>query len=410
MSSQTSAYSVAEKLEVGGRRLRLGIVGGGGGGFIGAVHALAARMDNRYELVAGALSSRPDVARSAGEAWFLPPDRAYADYHEMAKREAARPDGVEVVAITTPNHLHYDAARAFLDAGIHVICDKPLTTTLDDALDLVERVDRSGLGFYVTHGFAAYPMIRQARAMVGQGALGAIRLVHVEFVMDWLTDPIDLMGDRHASWRTDPRTSGPGGAIADIGTHAYHLARFVSRQEISGLSAALHTMVPGRKLDDNGHLLLTFDNGAQGTMIVSQVAPGNECGLRIRIYGGKAGLEWRQEEANHLRFGILGKPMQILGRGEAGLSADAQRMTRVPRGHPEGYLEAFANIYSEIAVALIAKIEGRALPHPIECATVEDGALGIAFIEAAVHSNREGGAWIDPRLTINGRTLPAAQS
>ncbi|MCP8894638.1 Gfo/Idh/MocA family oxidoreductase [Shinella daejeonensis] len=397
MSAQATAYTMAEKLSAPPRRIRLGIVGGAGG-FIGPVHALAARMDNRYELVAGALSSRPDVSKEAGKAWFLPPDRVYGDYREMARAEAGRPDGIEAVAITTPNHLHYDAAKAFLDAGIHVICDKPLTTTLDDALLLVEQARRTGLCFFVTHGFAAYPMIREARARVADGRLGTVRLVHVEFVMDWLTDPIDLMGDRHAAWRTDPATSGAGGAIADIGTHAYHLARFVSGQEVTGLSAALHTMVPGRRLDDNGHLLLEFENGAKGTMIVTQVAPGNECGLRIRVYGDKAGLEWRQDDADHLRFSEQGKPVQIIGRGEAGLSADAQRMTRVPRGHPEGYLEAFANIYSEIAAALWGKISGTAVPHPVACATVEDGAIGIAFIEAALRSSRQRGEWVDPRL------------
>lgn len=400
MASNQTAYTMAEKLPVASRRLRLGIVGGGGGGFIGPVHALAARMDNRYELVAGALSSKPQTARQAGTEWFLPPDRTYTDYREMAAREAARSDGIEVVSITTPNHTHYEIARTFLDAGIHVICDKPLTTKLEDALDLVARVRASGLGFFVTHGFAAYPMIRQARGMVRAGALGTIRLVHVEFVMDWLTEPIDLAGDRHAAWRTDPKRSGPGGAIADIGTHAYHLARFVSDVEVSELAAALHTFVPGRRLDDNGHLLLKFANGAQGTMILSQVAPGNECGLRIRAYGEKAGIEWRQDDADHLQFSIFGKPTQRLGRGEPGLLPEAQRMTRVPRGHPEGYLEAFANLYSEAAVALEAKLKGTTSSVPVECASVEDGAIGIAFVDAAIRSNREGGSWIDPRLRI----------
>jgi predicted dehydrogenase len=222
-------------------------------------------------------------------------------------------------------------------------------------------------------------------------------LAHVEFVMDWLTEPIDQMGDRQAAWRTDPATSGPGGAIADIGTHAYHLARFVTGQDVVRLSAALHTLVPGRRLDDTGHLLLTFANGAQGTMILTQVAPGNECGLRIRVYGTRAGLEWRQDTANYLTFAEQGRPTQTLGRGEASLSPESQRMTRVPRGHPEGYLEAFANVYSEAAVALLAKVEGRPVDCPIECATIEDGVLGVAFVEAAVRSSREGGAWVDPR-------------
>ena len=359
MTQQKTAYTVSDKFPRLERRLRLGIVGGGGGGFIGPVHALSARMDNRYALVAGALSSNPDRAKAAGADWMLPPDRIYTDYREMAKAESTRGDGIDVVAITTPNHTHFDIAKTFLEAGIHVICDKPLTTNIEDAIDLLRLVDETGLCFFVTHGFAAYPMIRQARAMVGANLLGEVRLVHVEFVMDWLTDPIDLAGDRHASWRTDPSRSGPGGAISDIGTHAYHLARFVSRQEVTSLSASLRTFVPGRRLDDNGHLLLKFANGAEGTMIVTQVAPGNECGIRIRVYGEKGGLEWRQEDADHLRYAVFGKPVQTLARGDANLLPEAHRMTRIPKGHPEGYLEAFANIYSEASLALEAKILGK---------------------------------------------------
>ena len=400
MTQQKTAYTVSDKLPRLEHRLRLGIVGGGGGGFIGPVHALSARMDNRYELVAGALSSNPDRAKEAGADWMLPPDRIYSDYIEMAKAESTRGDGIDVVAITTPNHTHFKIAKTFLEAGIHVICDKPLTTTLEDAIDLLRLVGETGLCFFVTHGFAAYPMIRQARAMVGANLLGEVRLVHVEFVMDWLTEPIDVAGDRHASWRTDPSRSGPGGAVSDIGTHAYHLARFVSCQEVTSLLASLRTFIRGRRLDDNGHLLLKFANGAEGTMIFTQVAPGNECGIRIRVYGEKAGLEWRQEDADHLRYAVFGQPVQILARGDTGLLPEAHRMTRIPKGHPEGYLEAFANIYSEASVALEAKILGKRCEVSVECATVEDGAIGIAFVDAAVKSSRDGGVWVDPRLTI----------
>ena len=405
MSQQKTAYTLSDKLPRLERRLRLGIVGGGGGGFIGPVHALSARMDNRFELVAGALSSDPDRAKAAGADWMLPPDRIYSDYIEMAKTESAREDGINVVAITTPNHTHFKIAKTFLEAGIHVICDKPLTTTLEDAIELLRLVDETGLCFFVTHGFAAYPMIRQARAMVGANLLGEVRLVHVEFVMDWLTEPIDMAGDRHASWRTDPSRSGPGGAVSDIGTHAYHLARFVSCQEVTSLLASLRTFVPGRRLDDNGHLLLKFANGAEGTMIFTQVAPGNECGIRIRVYGEKAGLEWRQEDADHLRYAVFGQPVQILARGDSDLLPEAHRMTRIPKGHPEGYLEAFANIYSEASVALEAKILGKRCEVSVECATVQDGAIGIAFVDAAVKSSRDGGVWVDPRLTVKGRVL-----
>ncbi|WP_127904085.1 Gfo/Idh/MocA family protein [Solirhodobacter olei] len=400
----STAYVSANRFPAPKARLRLGLVGGGGGGFIGPVHALAARMDNRYQLVAGALSSNPETARRAGAAFFLDPKRTYIDYREMAEREARRADGIEVVAIATPNHTHHAIARAFVAAGIHVICDKPLTATLEDALDLQRAVELGNAAFYVTHAFAAYPMIRQAREMVRQGLLGDIRLVHVEFMMDWLTEPIDQEGDRHAAWRTDPGRSGKGGAISDIGTHAFHLARFVTGLEVKGLSAQLRSFIPGRALDDNAHVLLRFTNGAEGTLMVSQVAPGNECGLRLRVYGEKAGLEWAQEDSDHLRFAPFGRAIRTLARGEPGLFAGTERMSRVPRGHPEGYLEAFANLYSEIAVDISARATG--LPSEVPClaADIYDGVLGISFVEACVQSSRNGGRWIDPGGPRNALT------
>jgi predicted dehydrogenase len=392
MSDKANVNAGRAALPPAPRQLRLGIVGGGGGGFIGPVHAIAARMDNRYRLVAGALSSRPEVARESGAAWFLPPDRSYADFREMARAEAARPDGAEVVAITTPNHSHHAIARAFLDAGIHVICDKPLTTTLDDALDLEARAAQTGLGFYVTHAFAAYPMVRQARAMIAAGQLGQVNAVHVEFLGDWLTVP---PGEEPVEgWRTDPARSGPGGAIADIGTHAFHLARFVSGLEATALAADLRSTHPLRRLDDTAHLLLKFDGGATGTLIVSQAAPGNPCGLRIRVYGAAGGLEWRQDQPDLLVFAPFGQPVQRMERGDGYLLEDAQRMTRVPRGHPEGYLEAFANLYSEVAVDLLARIEGRPPEVPCHAATVADGVRGVRFVEAAVDSSNRHSAWV----------------
>lgn len=409
VSNTDAAYRISAQLPLPSRRLRFGIVGGGGGGFIGPVHLLAARMDNRYELLAAAPSSRPEVAVEAGREWFLSPDRVYTDYRTMAEAEAARHDGIEVVAITTPNHLHYDAVCAFLDAGIHVICDKPLCTTLEEAVDLVGRARRSHLEVFVTHAFAAYPMVRQARALVEEGTLGAIRLVHVEFLQDWLTEPVERTGDRHAEWRTDPAKSGMGGAIADIGTHALHLARFITRQEVACLSATLHTVVPGRRLDDNAHIRMAFSEGAQGTMIVSQTAPGNECGLRIRVYGDQAGLEWRQEDPNYLRFAPLGQPLRMLARGETALSVGAQRMSRVPRGHPEGYLEAFANTYSEVAVHLDNRLNGGTATVPSVYADVMDGAVGVKFVDAVVKSNAAAGAWTDASLRITDNViLPGA--
>ena len=398
MSDTSNVNAKAHSLPKAPRQLRLGIVGGGGGGFIGPVHAIAARLDNRYRLVAGALSSRPDVARRSGAEWFLPPDRSYTDYCEMARAEARRPDGAEVVAVTTPNHTHHAIARAFLDQGIHVICDKPMTAVLSDALDLAQRVAETGLGFYVTHAFAAYPMVRQARAMIAAGMIGRINAVHVEFMGDWLTPVADEPPP--AGWRTDPAMSGPGGAIADIGTHAFHLARFVSGLEVSSLLAHLTQAHPARRLDDNAHLLLKFGGGAMGTLIASQVSPGNDCELRLRVYGDQGGLEWAQSDANNLYHASLGQSVCRMGRGDAYLLPAAQHMTRVPRGHPEGYLEAFANLYSEIAVDMIARIDG--VPSGIDClaATVQDGVLGVAFVEAAVASHRQGNIWVDPRAML----------
>ncbi|WP_283195128.1 Gfo/Idh/MocA family oxidoreductase [Rhizobium sp. AN80A] len=383
------------------RPIRMGIVGGSGG-FIGPVHAIAARMDNRYQLVAGALSSNPETAQRAGAEWFLSPERCYASYQDMARKEADRPDGIEVVAITTPNFTHHDIARTFLEAGIHVVCDKPITTTLEDARDLVQRAADSDLLFAVPHAFAAYPMVRQAQAMIANGELGEIRLVHVEFVMDWLTRPIDQTGDGQAAWRTDPKRSGPGGAIADIGTHAWHLAQFVSGQRVTELLADIASLVPGRRLDDNAHVLLRFENGARGTMIITQVAPGNDCGLRIRVYGTDGGIEWRQDDVNVLRYTPTDEAPRLLSKGNTGLLPESYLMTRVPKGHPEGYLEGFANVYSEVAVAIEAKREKRSVDVPLFFATAVEGLAGVAFVEAALASQAGGNIWVDPGRYIKG--------
>jgi predicted dehydrogenase len=393
---QEAGYLFEARLPPPRRRLRLGIVGGGSGAFIGAVHAMAARLDGRFDLVAGCLSSDPERARRAAADWLLPADRAYGSYEEMAAAEAARADGIDAVAVTTPNDSHHAVCRTFLERGIDVICDKPLTTRHEDALDLVRRVEASGLVFVVTHAFSAYPMVRQARDMVAAGGLGRLRLVHVEYLQDWLATPLEATGNKQAGWRTDPARSGPGGCIADIGTHAFHLARFVTGLEVEAIRAELHTFVPGRRLDDNAHVGLRFADGVHGTLIASQVAPGNECGLRVRVYGEKAGLAWRQEHPNQLQLTPLGEPVRTLSRGEPGLSSGSQRVTRVPRGHPEGYLEAFANLYAEAAVAIEARRDGRALePGTVRYPTVVDGAIGVAFIETAVESSRRGGVWLD---------------
>ena len=301
----TIAGSPDQKLN---RRLRLGMVGGGRGAFIGAVHRIAARLDDRWELVAGALSSDPERAKASGEDLLLKPDRIYGDYNEMARRERRLKDGIDAVAIVTPNHAHAAAARAFLKAGIHVICDKPLTTTRREADQLAKLARESGLIFAVTHNYTGYPLVRQARAMVKAGELGAIRVVQVEYAQDWLATRVEETGSKQAEWRTDPARSGPAGAVGDIGTHAFNLAEFIVGDEVASLSAELHTFVEGRRLDDNAHMMLRFTSGAKGMLWCSQVASGIENGLRIRVYGEKAGLEWCQENPNYLTFSPLGEP------------------------------------------------------------------------------------------------------
>jgi predicted dehydrogenase len=384
----------------GRRRLRLGMVGGGRGAFIGAVHRLCARMDDRYELVAGALSSDPQRARDSAADLGIAPDRAYASFAEMAAKESARPDGIEAVSIVTPNDSHHAVARAFLDRGIHVICDKPMTTTLEDALDLVQAVRRSRLVFGLTHNYTGYPLVRQARDMVAAGELGAIRVVQAEYAQDWLATRLEDTGHKQAGWRTDPAKSG-GGCIGDIGTHAHNLAGFITGLPVREVSADVTTFVPGRRVDDNVHVLLRCENGARGMLWASQVSPGNENALRVRIFGEKAGLEWSQEHPNQLRFTKLGERPQTLSRGTGGLTAAAGRATRVPPGHPEGYLEAFANLYTDLAEQIEAKRDNRK-PDPLALSvpSVEDGARGVKFILAALESSAKGGAWVDATVAL----------
>lgn len=377
------------------RRLRLGMVGGGEGAFIGAVHRIAARMDDRYELVAGALSSSPERSKASGLALGLDPSRCYGDFEEMAARERRLKEGIDVVAIVTPNHLHFDAAKAFLKRGIHVICDKPLTTNLRQAKRLAELVEESGCVFVLTHNYTGYPMIRQARAMVADGLLGQIRVVQAEYAQDWLTTRLEATGQKQAAWRTDPARSGPAGCTGDIATHAINLAGFVTGLELEAVAADLATFLPGRALDDNANILLRFSGGAKGMLWASQVAPGNENGLRLRVYGERGGLEWSQEDPNYLRYAPYGQPPELIRRGGAGAMPVAARVTRVPAGHPEGYLEGFANLYNDAAELIWAKIEGRE-PDPEACLvpTVQDGVAGVRFIEAVVESSRKNGAWV----------------
>jgi predicted dehydrogenase len=375
-------------------RLRLGMVGGGEGAFIGAVHRIAARLDDEYVLVAGALSSTPEKALRSGQAIGLEASRTYGDYREMARKEAQREDGVEVVSIVTPNHEHMAAALAFIETGVHVICDKPLTTTLESALKLKAAVQRSGCIFAVTHNYTGYPMVRQARAMVQTAELGDIRIIQVEYPQDWLTERLESTGQKQAEWRTDPARAGAGGCIGDIGTHAYNLADFIVGIPVKELCAELTTFVQGRNLDDNAQILLRYANGARGALWSSQVAPGNENGLRIRVYGTKGGLEWNQVNPNYLYWSAFGRPTQIIARGSPAAGTAAARVTRIPPGHPEGYLEGFANIYQEIAQAIRAARSGLMPDAAVTFPTIDDGVRGVAFIEAAVASSKGGARWV----------------
>lgn len=375
--------------ENGARRIRLGMVGGGKGAFIGYVHRIASRLDGDYELVAGALSSHPDIARQSGRDIGLAEDRIYTNYEDMAASESARPDGIEAVSIVTPNHMHAGPAKAFLEAGISVICDKPLTHTLAAARELAAVKPKNGAKFLLTHNYTGYPLVRQARELVASGALGKIRVVQAEYPQDWLTLPADP-GNKQAAWRTDPKRSGAGGAIGDIGTHAYNLARFVTGLRTEAVSADLQSFVRGRKVDDNVHILLRFRGGARGMLWASQVAPGNENGLQLRVYGDKAGLSWRQDNPNQMWFTELGKPAVLLTRGGAISQPPAASMNvRIPGGHPEGYLEAFATLYSQFAEV----IRGGGKAYVPLLPSLADGVEGVEFITAAIQSSKNDGKW-----------------
>ena len=367
------------------------MVGGGNDAFIGGVHRIASRIDDKYRLLAGALSSTPEKARASGVALGLPADRIYDDFKSMAIREARLKDGIEAVAIVTPNHVHYAAAREFLKRGIHVICDKPLTSTLADAKRLVKAAEASDALFVLTHNYTGYPMVRQAREMVAAGEIGKIRVVQVEYPQDWLTVEQDF---KQALWRTDPARSGVGGSTGDIGTHAFNIASFVTGLELESLAADIQAFVPGRQVDDNAHVMLRFKGGARGMLWSSQVAPGNENALRLRVYGETGGLEWAQEDPNILWHTPFGEPKRMLTRNGAGSGEAAARMSRVPPGHPEGYLEGFANIYAEAAVAIRAKRAGQNCPAETVYPTVQDGLLGVRFVDACVRSSARNAAWV----------------
>ena len=372
-------------------KIRLGIVGGGIGAFVGSIHRIAARLDDRYELLAGALSSEPKRAADSAAELGIDPKRSYASFEEMAKKEGKLKHGIEAVAIVTPNHLHCAVAKAFLEAGIHVICDKPMSSSLEDAEQIEKIVEGSGLIFAITYNYSGYPMVRQAREMVAAGKLGNIRVIQVEYAQDWLATNIEAEGQKQAAWRTDPARAGTGGSIGDIGTHAFHLAEFISGLEAKSLLADLDTFVAGRSLDDNANILLHYSNGAKGMLWSSQVASGQENALRIRLFGDKGGLEWDQEDPNYLQYRPLQETRQILTRGGSGVGEMAARATRIPAGHPEGFLEGFANLYRDIADMIEASRTGKSLTTLVP--DVTDGVKGVRFVEKAVSSNAAGSIW-----------------
>ena len=374
--------------------IRLGMVGGGNDAFIGAVHRIAARIDGDYEFIAGALSSTPEKAQASGKALGLAPERTYDDFKSMAMREARLKEGIEAVAIVTPNHMHAPVAREFLKRGIHVICDKPMTSTLTDARKLVKTAEKSDALFVLTHNYTGYPMVRQAREMITAGALGDIRVVQAEYPQDWLTEAEESHANKQAEWRTDPARSGAGGSVGDIGAHAFNLLGFVTGLETESLAADLQSFVPGRRLDDNAHVMLRFKGGARGLLWSSQVAPGNENALNIRIYGSKGGLEWAQEDPNYLWFTPFGEAKRLITRGGNQAGSAANRLTRTPGGHPEGYLEAFANIYAEAAAAIRAYSAGETAPPDVHFPSVYDGLAGVQFIDACVKSSQRNAAWV----------------
>ncbi|MEM7414497.1 MAG: Gfo/Idh/MocA family oxidoreductase [Gemmatimonadota bacterium] len=371
--------------------IRYGQVGGGPGAFIGDVHRMAARLDGDFSLVAGAFSSDPAKAAEQGHALGLDPHRVYADFRVMATAEAEREDGIEVVSIVTPNHLHFAVARAFLEADIHVVCDKPLTNTLEDAETLCRMADERDLIFAVTHNYTGYPLVKEARARARGGELGEIRKVVVEYTQGWLRTLLEAEGQKQAEWRGDPERAGVSSALGDIGSHAHNLVRYVTGLEAERLFADLGTVVSGRKLEDDATVLLELTGGVRAVLMATQIATGERNHLRLRVYGSEGGLDWSQEDPNRLRLISPDGSEQILYRAAGATSGAAAHATRLPGGHPEGFVEAFANVYRGVASAL--RPDG---PEPLDFPTVRDGAIGVHFIHTAVESHARG-AWLDAR-------------
>jgi predicted dehydrogenase len=386
------------KLSGSKAKLTYGQVGGGPGAFIGPVHRAAIAMNGQATLVAGSFSNIYEETLETAKELGISDDRTYKTFQEMAEKEAERDDCIDFVSITVPNHLHFQVARAFLEKGINIVCDKPLCFSIDEAKELVELTREKNVEFMVTYTYTGYPMIREARSLVESGELGDIRAIVAEYPQDWLADPIERTGQQQASWRTDPRYAGISNCVGDIGTHIENLVHFVTKQEINKLSARLETFVEGRKLDDNAYILLQYESGASGNYWASQVAVGYENGLKLRIFGSEGSLEWFQEEPNKLFFTKKGKPKQILTRAAGYLHENAQAFSRLPAGHPEGYFEAFANLYKAYCDKLIAKKENTDSEEIFT--DVIDGARGVKFVHDCVESSNKNSAWIDASFNI----------
>lgn len=376
------------------RKLRMGMVGGGPGAFIGPVHRIAAELDGKIELVAGAFSQSAERSRIAGASYRIDSARAYANYQEMMEAERRRPDPIDFVAIVTPNHLHLPIAAAAIGAGFPVMSDKPATATYAEVLELQNLVAKSGLPYGLTHTYAGYALVREARAICAAGHLGKIRKIVVEYLQGWLSQPIETTGQKQAAWRSDPAQNGPGGCIGDIGVHAFHLLEYVTGLQVTNLNASLLSIVPGRRIDDDCTSLLRLNNGASGALLASQVAAGEGNGIRLRVYGEAGSLDWRQEDPNRLRLKWLDKPEEIRHAAGSYLSQDARAVTRLPGGHPEGYLEAFAVLYREFADGLTAWKDGKSDPLPPTLPGIIAGVRGMRFIDRAIESS-ERKSWIE---------------
>jgi predicted dehydrogenase len=379
------------------RKIKMGMIGGGRGAFIGAVHRMAAGIDGQIEFVAGALDVNPEIAILSGQDLFLSPDRTYGTYQEMIEKESKLPAGerIDFVSIVTPNHVHFDPAKLALENGFHVVCEKPMTYSYEEALALEKLVEESGLIFALTHTYTGYPMIKQAREMIQSGVFGKIRKVVVEYPQGWLSTPLETTGQQQASWRTDPKQSGKAGSVGDIGTHAENLAETITGLKIVELCADVTTFVEGRQLDDDANVLIRFDNGAKGVLHVSQVSAGEENPVNIRVYGEKGGIQWHQHDPNTMFVKWLDKPMEVYRTGTGYMGNMAQAHSRTPAGHPEGYLEAFGNIYRNFAKVVQAKLDGmEPAPEYLDFPTVHDGVRGMRFIDAVIESGEKNAEWI----------------